>query len=185
MFTDQAIQNALIQSGSRDGTNGAAIVGGSGGVTHAHFYMHATLDAEASEKAGRKIYREAPYVKLWAEGSKDTADHIVTEADRREHPQAWAAFEQSREKPQHSVTHLPGFSAVHFRYCEDAEIFTIEALVAAEVQPELMPLQAMGRRWLALLQPESAVVPKRGGRKPGSKNKPKVKADGIVAENAA
>lgn len=185
MFSDQAIQQALMKAGVRDGTNGAVLVGGSGGVTHGVFYMHATLDAEATEKAGRRIYREAPYIKLWAEGSKDQADHIADAADRKEYPQEWAAFEAQRANPTHSVTHLPGFSAVHFRYCDDAEIYTIEDLVQCDVQPELKELQAMGVRWLSLLQPEAVAVKKRGGRKLGSKNKPKVKADGIVAENPA
>lgn len=187
MFSDQAIQNALQRSGVRDGTNGAVLVGGSGGITHAKFYMHATLDGDATQREGRPIYREAPYVKLWAEGSKDTADHIVTAEDRKAYPQEWLEFEQNRASPTHSVTHLPGFSAVHFRYCDDAEIFTIEALVAADVQPELKPLQEMGRRWLSLLAPETVAAPpkKRGGRKPGSKNRPKVSADGQHPENPA
>jgi len=175
VFSDQAIQNALLQQGIRDGSNGAVLVGGSNGVTHGKFYMHATLDPEASEREGRKIYREAPYIKLWADGSKDQADHIATAEDRKAYPQEWAAFEQQRAHPQHSVTHLPGFSAVHFRYCDDAEIFTIEALVAADVQPEMKALQEMGKRWLSLLAPETTEAPKkRGGRVKGSKNKPKV-----------
>lgn len=188
MFSDQAIQAALIKSGVRDGSNGAVLVGGSEGVTHAEFYMHATLDGDATQKAGRPIYKEAPYVKLWAEGSRDAASHIVEAADRKAYPAEWAAFEQLRANPLHSVTHLPGFSAVHFRYCDDADLYTIEALVAADVQPELRELQIMGRRWLALLKPEQPtadVAPKkRGGRKPGSKNRPKVApepANGLVA----
>jgi len=183
MFSDQTIQAALQRAGSRDGTNGAALVGGSGGITHAQFYMHATIDREATDKAGHTVYKEAPYIKLWADGATDSASHIASAQDRKDYPQEWAAFEQQRANPQHSVTHLPGFSAVHFRYCDDAEIYTIEALVAADVQPELKGLQAMATRWLALLSPGEA--PRRGGRKPGSKNKPKVKADGIVAENPA
>lgn len=174
MFSDQQILQAAQQNGARGGGDFAVVLGGSGGITHAQFYMHATLDVEASEKAGRRIYREAPYVKLWAEGSRDQADHIADAADRKAYPQEWAAFEQQRQHPLHSVTHLPGFSAVHFLYCEDAEIFTIEALVAAEVQPEMKALQEMGRRWLSLLQPVADQPKKRGGRVKGSKNKPKV-----------
>jgi len=180
MFSDQTIQNALQRAGSRDGTNGAVVVGGSGGITNGQFYMHATLDTAATEREGRTIYKEAPYIKLWAEGSIDAASHIANPQDRKDYPQEWAAFEQQRASPQHSVTHLPGFSAMYFRYCEDAELYTIEALVAADVHPELKTLQEMGRRWLSLLKPESAEPPKRkGGRVKGSKNKPKAKPDGV------
>ena len=143
--------------------------------------LHATVDGDATQKAGRTIYKEAPYIKLWAEGSTDAASHIATAQDRKDYPQEWAAFEQQRANPQHSVMHLPGFSAMYFRYCEDAELFTIEALVAAEVNPELKALQDMGRRWLELLKPEARpeIVPprKRGGRVKGSKNKPKAPVD--------
>jgi hypothetical protein len=178
MLSDQAIQNALMQNGVRDGTNGAAVVGG-GGDTKAVFYMHATLDGDATQAAGRKIYREAPYIKLWADGCTESASHIAKDVDRRAYPQEWATFEQNRSKPQHSVTHLPGFSAVHFRYCEDAEIFTIEALVATDVQPELKELQETAKRWLSLLRPEA--TPKTKGWPKGKPRGKKVKPDGLVA----
>ena len=181
-LSESDIQQALIANGTPDGTNGAGIIGTQKRVI-ARFFMHATKDGDASLKEGRTIYREVPYVEVRAEGSKDSVSHEVEAEDRKLFPQEWAQFEAQRRNPMHSVMALPGFTACHFRYCEDAEIYTIEALAEANVQPELETLKSMAVRWLAMLHGEEPK--KRGGRKPGSKNKPKVKADGVVAENAA
>lgn len=183
-LSESDIQQALIANGTPDGTNGAGIIGTQKRVV-ARFFMHATKDGDASMAAGRTIYREVPYVEVRADGAKDSVSHEVEVEDRKLFPQEWAQFEEQRRNPVHSVMALPGFTASAFRYCDDAEIYTIEALATANVQPELQALKAMAVRWLAMLHGSEPVAPKRGGRKPGSKNKPKVKADGIDAQNAA
>lgn len=164
-----------MANSSPSGTNGAGLVGGSGGKTNARFYWHASKDGKASTDAGRTIYREAVFIMLWAEGATDSASHEAGDEDKRAFPREWAEFQEQQKTPVHPVQYLPGFTACHRRYCEDAQLFTVEALVEAEVQPELSDLQDMGRRWLALLKPQEAAEKAWSGRgrKPGSRNRPK------------
>ena len=183
-LSESDVQQALAANGPPDGTNGAGLISSQKRVV-ARFYMHATPDGDASVATGRTIYREVPYVEVRADGAKDSVSHEVEVEDRKTFPQEWAQFEAQRKNPVHSVMALPGFTAATFRYCDDAEIYTIEALAEATVQPELVSLKSMAVRWLAMLNGTEPTAPKRGGRKPGSKNKPKVKADGVQPQNAA
>ncbi len=183
-YTDADIQAALVAAGTPDGKNGAGIIGaGTKMPVKARFYMHATIDGDATQKNGRNIYREVPYVEirpLGEDGRLESMSRIVTDAERREFPQEWAAFERQRTTPMHSVMALPGFNACAFRYCDDAQLFTIEALSVADVQPELEALKAEAVRWMEFAYPK----PKKAGRPPGSRNKPKVD-HGKDAESAA
>lgn len=168
-LNDSDIQRVLAENGAPDGTNGAGLLGTSK-RTMARFYMHATKDGDESLRLGRTIYKEAPFVEMWAEGSKDTASHPVDAGDIRAYPQEWAEFQRQRTDPVHSVMALPTFSACMRRYCEDAEIFTIEKLAASEVQPELAELKAMAHRWLEMANGKPPQV-----RKGWPKGKPRGK----------
>lgn len=179
-LAENDIQAALAANGTPDGTNGAGLVG-TAKRTMARFYMHATKDGDESLVKGRTIYKETPFVEMWAEGATDKASHAVTSDDRKAYPQEWAEFQRQLVDPVHSAAALPGFTASMRRYLEDAELFTIEGLATADVQPELESLKATAIKWLAMAKGDDAPVTKRGGRKLGSKNKPKVSADGQVA----
>lgn len=166
------IQAALAANGTPDGTNGAGLVG-TAKRTMARFYMHATKDGDETLAKGRTIYKETPFVEMWADGATDKASHPVTPDDRKAYPQEWAEFQRQLTDPVHSAAALPGFTASMRRYLEDAELFTIEALAKADVQPELEALKATAVKWLAMAKGEDAPVWNGKGRKPGSKNRPK------------
>lgn len=144
------------------------------------FVPMAERDDIASKKAGRTIYREKTYMGRRNIGDKDYVTQLATPEHIAEYPQEWALYQAKLRNPQTSIRHLPGIElhpAIRM-YCEDAKIGSIEALAeATDVQEELLPAQALARKWVAMMAAPTveAVTPKkRGGRVKGSKNKPKV-----------
>lgn len=63
------------------------------------FYWKDKLNPQATEKAGRPIYRQAPYIHIMIPGDKTTDVHRpVREADKARFPQPWALFEAEQEQ---------------------------------------------------------------------------------------
>lgn len=171
---DSAIQAALDKAGRSDGTNGEGIIERKVKVV-AWFYPWAVRDDIASQKAGRTIYKDADYVARRAQGDVDYMSGPVTVEMIKAYPQEWAAYQAALSNPKVTIKALPGLKPSTLKYCEDAELFTIQDLAEAEnVQPELDAARALARRWLTVANSvETPVVAKRRGRIPGSKNKPK------------
>jgi hypothetical protein len=144
------------------------------------FYPWAVKDELASRKEGRTVYHDAPYCARRAIGDKDYMSGPATPALIAENPAEWTEYNRRMTQPKTSIRFLPG-AETHpsiLKYCEDAGIMAIEDLAQApSLQPELRGAQALARRWVEMSKgadaPVAATV-KRGGRKAGSKNKPKV-----------
>jgi hypothetical protein len=144
------------------------------------FYPWAVKDELASKKAGRTIYHDAPYCARRAIGDKDYMSGPATPALIAENPAEWTEYNRRMTQPKTSIRFLPG-AETHpsiLKYCEDAGLMAIEDLASApHTQPELKDAQALAQRWVEMAKgvvTPTAVPVKRGGRKPGSKNKPKV-----------
>jgi hypothetical protein len=148
----------------------------------AWFYRHPVRDDVASQREGRTIYHDTDYVFCKCKGDTDGMSSPVTPAHIEQFPQEWALFVAWKAAPESGIRCLPGVARTPsiLRYCEDAGFRTIEQLAAADkVQPELEEAQAVAKAWVSLSLIENpvmqAIAPKkRGGRKPGSRNKPKV-----------
>lgn len=146
----------------------------------AWFYPHATRDEVASQREGRPIFHDTDYVMCKCRGDTDGISSPVTPEHIRKFPAEWAQYNEWRKSAESSVKCLPGIARTPsiVKYCEVAGIRTIEQLAAAEkVQPELEAARLTARAWVSLGMAEDhpvEAVKKRGGRKPGSKNRPKV-----------
>lgn len=154
------------------------------------FVPQAIRDEVASQREGRNIYKETVYMGRRNVGDKDYITTPTTPDILAQYPQEWAEYQARMRNPKTSMLHFPGadWHPAILRYCEDARLFTIEDLAEAEtVQPELVEVQALARRWVAMVnaKAEPVAVKKRGGRVKGSKNKPKVPSHVQDAEAAA
>lgn len=149
----------------------------------------AERDDVASQREGRNIYKDVVYMGRRNVGDKDYITTPATMQHFQEHPQEWAAYQAMAASPKTSMLHLPGvdWHPAILRYCEDARLFTIEDLAAADVQPELEAAREVARRWVAMASEKGTetVAKKRGGRVKGSKNKPKVVPGGNEQDTEA
>lgn len=145
----------------------------------ARFYTHAIKDDVASRREGRSIYRNVDYIQRVAVGDKDFVSAPVQLSDTHNFPQEWAAYQAWKARPVTSIRCLPKLTPADLLLCEELGIRTIEDMAASDVQPELAELKRIAILWLSLaagnsVAPASVETGKRkGGRPPGSKNKPK------------
>lgn len=66
----------------------------------ARFFLDAEHDVEASDKAGRPIYRDREFVEIRVPGDKDEIRvRPVRESDKQQFPRQYAAFKQGVEAP--------------------------------------------------------------------------------------
>ena len=96
MSEAQAWINIAAQTTGADGgyaTVGASQTGNDG--TMATFYYRQKQDMAASEREGRPIFKDVPYVEIRLPGQKNSVvDRAVLDPDKQRWPEAWARFEQ-------------------------------------------------------------------------------------------
>jgi hypothetical protein len=70
-------------------------------TVQAEFYIRAVEMVFQSEQAGRPIYEDRTFVRIWIPGDKTTViDREVTPEDKREFPTQWAAFQVNSDQSQ-------------------------------------------------------------------------------------
>lgn len=81
--------------------------------TYARFYVHPSLQGDASEKAGRPVYKDVIYVEIMIKGDKNTSfSRPMKDQDKEDYPKGWGAFrDQDFELSDGTpLTALPGMS---------------------------------------------------------------------------
>ena len=86
------------------------------------FYMRSVEDVERSNKTGKRIFKEVPFLKIIIPGDRDIVDRRVLGPDKDRFPQHWAAFKAKREMPTPE-----GFPIEQWAGCTRAEHDTLEA----------------------------------------------------------
>lgn len=102
---------------------------------HAEFYLHAVLDIDASKQEGRRIYHDATYIKIKAQGAKDFVSRKATEEDKRIYAKEYAAFINDSE-PEGMDVGLLIQSLGDLAEAKSLGITTVEKLAEIEVLPE-------------------------------------------------
>ena len=122
------------------------------------FHHETRKDEEASEEAGKPIYKAVPYIEIIAPGNdKERINRRVKEEDKRRFPNEWRAFEEGREAPDFNgmpVTEWPQVDRAIARTLHESNIFTVEQL--AEVPDVnlqtlgmgMMNLKSKAKKWV-------------------------------------
>lgn len=132
---DFAAPQSLVPSGSHVFT---ALHGSDKGMV-AEFYMEAVEQPFLSEQEGRPIYKQVPYIRLFAPGSKSDIVRPVrlTEGggvppDNMRFPAQWAAFQSQQEQPQDGtpLAQWPMINKAQMLELKAGRIHTVEQLSA-------------------------------------------------------
>lgn len=117
--------------------------------TFAEFYMEAVEFKAESEKEGRPVFREIPFIRLMSVGDRNNIlETKATEHYKQRFPREWAAF-QSREQGALVGTPLSQWPQITKAQVKEAEFFNIKTVEQlAEVNDTA--LQKIGMGWMEL-----------------------------------
>ena len=107
------------------------------------FHHETRRDEEASEAAGKAVYKAVPYVEIIAPGNdKEKINRRVKEEDKRRWPEQWKNFVEGREAPEFDgmpISQWP-MADVHLeRTLRESNIFTVEQLAnVADVDLQML-----------------------------------------------
>lgn len=105
-------------------------------LLHVVFYMRSDQDNFKSEKEGRPIFYEVPYVKIMSPGNQlSEIDTPVREDHKRRFPVQWAAFQNSHA-PQDQiigtpVEQWPAITRAQAEELRGVKFFTVEQIAGA------------------------------------------------------
>lgn len=149
-------------TGTDYATKGTIQAGSDG--TLAMFHFETRPDKAATEREGRPIFRELPYVEIRLPGqNKSVINRPVKDADKERWPQAWAAFQQ-RQTGVIGGTPLkewPYLTRTRVAELHAMDIFSIEQLAG---MPEANALNLgpdgydLRKRAIQHLQPDDATI---------------------------
>lgn len=93
-------------------------------------------DKQASEDAGRPIFKEIPHISIRAAGSQSFVCRRASIADMRRFPRHYAAFKQQRELPVEGtlLSEWPLISRTMAKELEALDVKTVEQLVGMSDQ---------------------------------------------------
>ena len=122
------------------------------------FHHETRRDEEASEAAGKAVYKAVPYVEIIAPGNdKEKINRRVKEEDKRRWPEQWKNFVEGREAPEFDgmpISQWP-MADVHLeRTLRESNIFTVEQLAnVADVDlqmlgPGMTQLKNKAMKWV-------------------------------------
>ena len=117
------------------------------------FHMRAVEDKEASDAAGHPIFKDVPYVKVFAPGnSKEIPNFRVEQKHKDRWPEQWKAFELGEEAPLNGFP-LDQWPQITRGACETLKgygIRTVEELAAStDENARTMGAQYVGLRYQA------------------------------------
>ena len=114
------------------------------------FHDYAIDDAEATERLGRRKFRNAVYVAVRVKGETDFASRPADERDKQRFPVAWADYLRRKEGPvSHRLELLPQITPAELRELAGLKVRTIEQLVEAPELYEHEHWRAIARRILS------------------------------------
>ena len=122
------------------------------------FHHETRRDDEASEAAGKAVYKAVPYVEIIAPGNdKEKINRRVKEEDKRRWPEQWKNFVEGREAPEFDgmpISQWP-MADIHLdRTLRESNIFTVEQLAnVADVDlqmlgPGMTQLKNKAMKWV-------------------------------------
>jgi len=119
--------------------------------TVARFGMHPKRNAAKSLEAGRPIFDDVPYVRIWIAGQKDEVHRPVTPQDKIDYPREWAAFEASKDQTAASGTPLGMLPGITASLCEEAAYFKVRTIEDLAGMPETN-VGSLGMGWMQARQ---------------------------------
>lgn len=97
------------------------------------FYNHPTRLGAESEKAGREVYKDVPYIRIRFPGDRNRmTERKVQDKDKSRFPIQWAAFENQEKVVEEGtpIDEWPPASRSFAMMCKSINIFTVENLAA-------------------------------------------------------
>lgn len=118
---------------------------------HAKFLVGAVPDKERSKELGRSIFVDVITIAEIVDGARDYACRVATDADKRNYPLQWRAFEEARAKRLIPIDCIPGVTPAIRLMLEAIGCRTLQDVAAMESPaPEVADAVLKARRWLAL-----------------------------------
>lgn len=117
--------------------------------TFAEFYMEAVEFKAESEKEGRPVFKEIPYIRLMVVGDRNNIlETKATDYYKQRYPREWKAF-QDREQGTIVGTPLSQWPQITKSQVKEAEFFNIKTVEQlSEVSDSA--LQKIGMGWMEL-----------------------------------
>lgn len=119
--------------------------------TLVEFYMEAVEHKFESEKAGRPIFKEIPFVRIVVPGDRNNiTEGKATEYHKTRYPNAWRAFEagQAQGITGTPLETWPQITRAHVKEAKYYEVHTVEQLASlADIH-----CQRLGMGWTELRQ---------------------------------
>ena len=97
------------------------------------FHMEIKEDVAESQKTGKRVFKEVPYVKIISPGNdKEIPDFRVNQSHKDRWPAQWAAFQKGEEAPVDGfpLTEWNSATRIEAKLLYSEGIKTVEALVA-------------------------------------------------------
>jgi hypothetical protein len=98
------------------------------------FYMDAVEFKAESEKAGRPIFKEVPFIRKMVPGDpSNIVERVAKDWDKQQHPRAWDRFERERKSGAVEGTPLsewPGINRAQIKEANYFEVYSLEQLAA-------------------------------------------------------
>ncbi len=141
--------------------------------TYARFYIHPTLDGNATVKAKHNVYKDVVYIEISIKKNDKTSfSRPKTAKDENEYPDAWEEFETG-QKPLmsgHPLNELPNISPSVEMNLNTTGIKTIEDLAELDDsvvigEQGMVELRKKAQAYLAALNPEDEPQKPRTRRK--------------------
>lgn len=115
----------------------------------AKFYMRSKKVSEGTEP-----YKDVPFIVKYHAGSTDTTDRPVTEQDKRDYPELWAAFERGQDQDAVGwpIDQVPFLSPAQVENLKHFGIKTLEALANAPDTFGMLGIKDLKRKAQAMLR---------------------------------
>lgn len=131
---------------------------------YAEFFLHPKRNRLKSEKQGRDIFEDVPYIKIMIPGDKDNiVERPVRDSDKQRFPKQWAAFQNSETQTQEG-TPLTEWAGISRSIVEELKFFGVRTVEALAHMPDSQGQNFMGFNTLkqkakAYLEDSKLMVP--------------------------
>ena len=110
----------------------------------ATFFLHPSLDAQATAKHGIKLYQDELYIRIKTKGRKDNTVRVATEEDINLFTGAFTKFKKEQDHQSGSLETLSGYTPSVGYAFRDLGVTNIDELLAFRGP---FPLAEMKRLW--------------------------------------
>lgn len=123
-----------------------------------NFYTDAVELTYESEKQGRPIYKDVPFVRIIVPGdTNNVIERVATEEDKQRFPTAWKRFETSEQEAVEGtpLEQWPQITRSLLKECKYFEVHTVEQMAnlsdahVAKLGMGFQDLRTKAKAWLA------------------------------------